>query len=105
MTQARTTTANETVLDQAKKLGDDLVRAGTSVFHAGLGVVATTEEQARKTFERMVDKGREYGSDDNRLLETSGLRAGLGGLRGQRLAATNLAILRRIARESRRPSP
>lgn len=67
MTKARTTTMTESFVEHAKNLGEDLKKAGTNVLHAGLGVVATTEEHARESFDRMVDKGKEYGSDENLL--------------------------------------
>ena len=69
MTQARTkTTMTESFVEQAKKFGEEMKKAGTNVFHAGLGVVATTEEQARDTFDRMVDKGKDYGSEESRFV-------------------------------------
>ena len=67
MTQARTATTTESFVDQAKKFGDELWQAGTSVFHAGVGVAVATEERARETFSRMVDKGKDYESDEDRL--------------------------------------
>ena len=53
--------------NQAKKLGDELWKAGASVFHASVGVAAASEARARETFERMVDKGKDYESDESRL--------------------------------------
>jgi len=54
-------------VNQAKKLGDELWKAGASVFHASVGVAAATEERARETFGQMVDKGKDYESDQSRL--------------------------------------
>jgi len=67
MTQARTATTTESFVDQAKKFGDELWKTGTSVFHAGVGVAVATEERARDTFGRMVDKGKDYEMNEDRL--------------------------------------
>lgn len=39
-----------------------------NVFLAGLGVVASTQEKSREVFDRLIDKGKVYQSDDTRLL-------------------------------------
>lgn len=67
MEQERTATMTGSLVDQAKKIGDELVHAGTSVFHAGVGVIATTEGQLRETFGQMVDRGKQYEDDDSKL--------------------------------------
>jgi polyhydroxyalkanoate synthesis regulator phasin len=67
MTQARATTVTESVVGRATKFGDELIGVGKAVFHAGVGVIVATEEQARETFGRMVDRGKNYESDEGRL--------------------------------------
>ncbi len=67
MTESRTT-MTESLVERAKQLGDELKKTGTSVFHAGLGVVAATEEHARDTFHSLAEKGKEVGADEHRLI-------------------------------------
>ena len=65
--QAKATTTTKEFLDGGKKLGEDLMKTGRNVFLAGLGLVASTEQQARKTFDDLVDKGEEYEKDEKKL--------------------------------------
>lgn len=56
----------DTVVDNTKKVGDDLVNAGRSMWLAGLGAVAMAEEEARSTFDKLVDRGQKFeGSEKN----------------------------------------
>lgn len=68
MAQAQTQTTSGSMMDGAKKMGDDLMKVGRNVFLAGLGVVASTEEQARETFDRMRSKGEDFQKDEDRIL-------------------------------------
>ena len=68
MAQAKTATATESVMDNAKQMGEDLTQAGKNALYAGLGVVAFTEEKARETFDRMVDMGKTFEKDQDKIL-------------------------------------
>jgi len=68
MTQGQTTMMTQLLSDNARKMGDDLRTGSRNVFLAGLGVYASAWEQARKTYDRMVDKGREYEKEEKSLL-------------------------------------
>ena len=47
----------ETVMADARKIGDDVMEMGRNTYLFGLGAVATAEEEMRGMFDRMVDKG------------------------------------------------
>ena len=68
MAQAKTATVTECVMDHAKQMGEDLTQAGKNALYAGLGVVAFTEEKARETFDHMVDLGKSFEKDQDKLL-------------------------------------
>lgn len=55
-----TRTKNQSFVDTARQLGDDLYETGRKVFTAGLGAVSLVEEQARSTFDQLVDRGEKY---------------------------------------------
>jgi polyhydroxyalkanoate synthesis regulator phasin len=102
MTQARTATTTESFVDQAKKFGDELWKAGTCMFHAGVGVAVATEERARETFDRMVDKGKDYESDEDRLFSRATNEAKeLGREVEQRVERVVTATLNRVGVPSR----
>ena len=46
------------VTDTVKEMGDEIIHAGRNVWLAGLGVVATVDEQSREMFDQFVTKGR-----------------------------------------------
>jgi poly(hydroxyalkanoate) granule-associated protein len=50
--------------DRAYQFGDDLKRLGRNTWLAGLGTVATVEEEARAWVDRMVAKGEGLEKDD-----------------------------------------
>jgi poly(hydroxyalkanoate) granule-associated protein len=56
-------TERENTLDSARRFRDDLVQAGRNVWFAGLGAVAMAEDEARGTFHRLVNRGRELDKD------------------------------------------
>jgi poly(hydroxyalkanoate) granule-associated protein len=58
----------EKATDQAKKLGDDVGNAGRNVWLAGLGTYSWVEEQTRKTFDDMVDRGQKLEKDEKNLV-------------------------------------
>jgi poly(hydroxyalkanoate) granule-associated protein len=55
-------------MDGTKTLADDLMKTGRSVFLAGLGLAASTEERAREVFDEMVAKGEELEKDEKKLV-------------------------------------
>lgn len=66
MPQTKQKKVTDTVVDNTKKVGDDLVNAGRSMWLAGLGAVAMAEEEARSTFDKLVDRGQKFeGSEKN----------------------------------------
>ena len=68
MTKSATnTTITESMAEHARALGGDLFQVGANVFHAGVGVCVAAEDQVRGTFGRMVEKGKDYESDEDRL--------------------------------------
>lgn len=102
MAQARTATMTESIMDNAKKMGDDLLQTGKNVFFAGLGIAATTEERAREVFDRMVDRGQTYEKDDATLLSRAAHEAKeLGGRLEKRAQGVLTAALNRANVPSR----
>lgn len=57
----------KTVMDSAKGMGDDALKAGRNVWLAGLGAVAYAEEEARDVFDRLVEKGESFEKSDKNL--------------------------------------
>ena len=99
---ARTETMTGSLADQARKFGDDLLQAGANLFHAGVGVVAATEEQARDTFGRMVDRGKQYESDEKRMFSRATREAReMGRQLEQQIEKTVAATLNRAGIPSR----
>lgn len=45
---------------EMKSMVDTLNKTGKDVLMAGLGIVATIEEEGRKTFDTLVQKGKAY---------------------------------------------
>ena len=52
-----TKTKKTTMVDDAKKLGDDVLQFGRNTVLFGIGAVATVEDEVRGVVDRMVDKG------------------------------------------------
>ena len=65
---AKKTTPFDSVRDRAREMGEDVKKTGRNVWLAGLGVVATAEEQARDVYDRMVTKGEEFENRDDSTL-------------------------------------
>ena len=58
----------EEATDQAKKFGDDMVNAGRNVWLAGLGAYSWAEEETRKTFDDLVDRGQKVEKNDKNVV-------------------------------------
>lgn len=58
MSKAKTLeTRKDEALEEARKVGRELGSAGHEVWLAGLGVVATLEQEGRKAFKTLVERG------------------------------------------------
>jgi poly(hydroxyalkanoate) granule-associated protein len=102
MAQAQTKTTSGSLMDDAKRMGDDLFKVGRNVFLAGLGVVASTEEQARDMFDRLRKKGEEYRKDEDRIFVRATQEAReLGSRFEQRFQKTVTGTLNRAGMPSR----
>jgi poly(hydroxyalkanoate) granule-associated protein len=55
----------------AKKLQDELADRGRDVWLAGLGALATVEEEGSKLFNNLVDRGRQYEGDRRKELDAA----------------------------------
>jgi poly(hydroxyalkanoate) granule-associated protein len=58
----------EKATDQAKKFGDDVVNAGRNVWLAGLGAFSWAEEESRKTFDDLVDRGQKFEKSEKNVV-------------------------------------
>jgi len=58
----------EKATDQAKKIGDDVVNAGRNVWLAGLGAFSWAEEETRKTFDDLVDRGEKFEKSEKNVV-------------------------------------
>jgi len=54
----------EDAKDNARWMGDEVVKAGRNVWLAGLGAVALAEEEARGAFDRLVSRGERFEKDE-----------------------------------------
>jgi len=63
------TTKTETVKESATKFTDDVVKTGRNIYLAGLGAMATAEEEARQLFDKMVDKGEQIDKNEKSLVD------------------------------------
>jgi len=61
-------TTTEPVVDNTKKLGDELFGAGRKAYLVGLGAFASAEEQARDLFDQLISKGESFEKDEDRIL-------------------------------------
>jgi len=67
---AKKVTPLESVKEQAREMREDARKAGRNVWLAGLGVVATAEEQAREVYDHLLVKGEEFENrEDTKLGE------------------------------------
>lgn len=58
----------ENVMDNARRVSDDAMKAGRNVWLAGLGAVALAEEEARSLFDRLVVRGEKFEKSDKNLV-------------------------------------
>jgi poly(hydroxyalkanoate) granule-associated protein len=58
----------EKATDQAKKFGDDVMNMGRNVWLAGLGAYSWAEEETRKTFDDLVDRGQKFEKDEKNVV-------------------------------------
>lgn len=66
----------DTVVDNAKKMGDEAYKVGRNVWLAYLGAVAVADEETRGLFGRLVDRGEKFEKSDRNLLGKTFDRAG-----------------------------
>ena len=60
------------MVDTIKTWGDTVTGYGKNAWFAGLGVVATFDENTRSTFNRLVDKGQHYTEGEGVIGRTVG---------------------------------
>jgi poly(hydroxyalkanoate) granule-associated protein len=58
----------EKATSQAKKLGDDVMNAGRNVWLAGLGAYSWVEEESRKTFDDLVNRGEKFEKNEKNVV-------------------------------------
>jgi poly(hydroxyalkanoate) granule-associated protein len=92
----------ETVMENAKKVGDDVKRLGRNAYLAGLGVVVTAEEEACEVFDRLVAKGESFEKSEKNLVGLAFDKlTGLGRRVGDAVTHTVSATLQRAGIPSR----
>jgi poly(hydroxyalkanoate) granule-associated protein len=60
-----------TVGDQAKRMGDDVVKLGRNVWLAGLGAYSLAEEETRNAFDRLISRGEKFEKDEKNVVGKS----------------------------------
>ena len=60
MPTTKKATPIESVKEHAREMQGDAKKAGRNLWLAGLGVVATAEEQARDVYDHLLSKGEEF---------------------------------------------
>lgn len=58
----------EKATEQAKKFGDDVVNVGRNVWLAGLGAYSWAEEETRKTFDDLVNRGQKFEKNEKNVV-------------------------------------
>jgi poly(hydroxyalkanoate) granule-associated protein len=58
----------EKATDQAKKLGDDVMNVGRNVWLAGLGAYSWAEEETRKTFDDLINRGQKFEKNEKNVV-------------------------------------
>jgi len=58
----------EKAADQAKKLGDDVMNVGRNVWLAGLGAYSWAEEETRKTFDDLINRGQKFEKNEKNVV-------------------------------------
>jgi len=59
----------------SESIQDELTKRGRDVWLAGLGALATVEEEGSKLFGRLVDRGKEFESERRSELQTARKKA------------------------------
>lgn len=59
---------HESMMDYARKLGDDVAHFGRDVWLAGLGAVSMAAEGTGSTFDKLVDRGEKLHKSDRHHL-------------------------------------
>lgn len=63
------------VAPRDETLQDELTKRGRDVWLAGLGALATVEEEGSKLFSRLVDRGEEFEEERREELQAAGEKA------------------------------
>ena len=58
----------EKATDQAKKFGDDVKNMGRNVWLAGLGAYSWAEEETRKTFDDLINRGQKFEKNEKNVV-------------------------------------
>lgn len=90
----------KSAFDGMKKVGDDVRKAGRSVWLAGLGMVAYAEEEGRNLVGKLVDKGEAFEKSERnvvgRKVETYSTKAReMGQEVGDRVQGTFQSVMHR----------
>ena len=64
----KTTEKAKSAFDGMKQVGDDVKKAGRSMWLAGLGMVAYAEEEGRGLIDKLVDKGESFEKSDRNVV-------------------------------------
>jgi poly(hydroxyalkanoate) granule-associated protein len=94
------TKTKTTMIDDVKKVGDDVRKAGRSMWLAGLGVVAYADEEARSLFDKLVDKGTTFEQSERnvvarRMDDMTEKAREMGGKVGERVQGTVQGVMHR----------
>lgn len=58
----------DTLMDSAKRFGEDLTNAGRKVWLFGLGAVALVEDETRSAWKRLVTEGAKFEKSDRNVV-------------------------------------
>jgi poly(hydroxyalkanoate) granule-associated protein len=64
----KTKEQTKSAFDGVKKVGDDVLKMGRSVWLAGLGVVAYADEEGRGLVGKLVDRGESFEKSDRNVV-------------------------------------
>lgn len=59
------------VIDSARTMGDELMKTGRNVYLAGLGMVATANDEVRATYTKLVNRGETFEGEENPLSQAT----------------------------------
>jgi poly(hydroxyalkanoate) granule-associated protein len=66
---------DQTEASRTETLQDELTKRGRDVWLAGLGALATVEEEGNKLFKRLVDRGEEFEEERREELQAASEKA------------------------------